>query len=253
MDCLFTPTKKERISNLIIRQIRSAVVEGKLKPGDPLPPEKELMAQFGVSKHTLREALRALEEMGLIVIKRGAGGGPVVSKMDWATARDSFADFLRFQDFSLSNLSEVRAIIEPYIARKAAETFTPEAEAELLALHAECRKLYDEGKPLVGAEAEIMFHVLLGKYTGNPVLWVILDFVNNMLADAKKTMQPGGDFCLMVLNGHQRIVDAILAKDPAGAEHWMRVHIQEVEQELERMHTQCQRCGDALMQVEDAT
>ncbi len=240
MKPLFTPEKKDKISNLIIRQIRSAIMQGKLKPGEALPPEKELMAQFGVSKHTLREALRALEGMGLIVIKRGAGGGPVVSSVDWETARDSFADFLHFQDFSLTHLSEVRTIIEPYIARRAAETFTPEAEAELLALHVECRKLYDEGKSLVGAEAEIMFHVLLGKYAGNPVLWIILDFVNNILADAKRKMKPGGDFCLMVLNGHQRIVDAILGKDPDAAEHWMRVHIQEVERELERLHHQAQ-------------
>ena len=83
-----------------------------------------------------------------------------------------------------------------------------------------------------------MFHVLLGKHAGNPVLWVILDFVNNMLAEAKEKMKPGGEFCLMVLNGHQRIVDAILAKNPDEAEHWMRVHILEVEQGLERMHHQ---------------
>lgn len=238
METLFTPEKKEKISSLIVRQIRSAIMQGKLKTGEALPPEKELIAQFGVSKHTLREALRALEGMGLIFIRRGAGGGPVVSPVDWETARDSFSDFLHFQDFSLAHLSEVRKIIEPYVARRATEVFTPEAEAELLALHAECRRLHEEGKSLVGAEAEIMFHVLLGKHVGNPVLWVMLDFVNNMLAKAKQKMQPGADFCLMVLNGHQRIVDAILAKDPAGAEHWMRVHILEVEQELERLHQQ---------------
>ncbi len=238
MQQLFTPEKKEKISSLIIRQIRTAIMQGRLKPGEALPPEKELITQFGVSKHTLREALRALEGMGLIVIRRGAGGGPVVSRVDWETARDSFADFLHFQDFSLGHLSEVRRIIEPYIARRAAEIFTPEADAELLALHAECRRLYDEGESLVGAEAEIMFHVLLGKHAGNPVLWVILDFVNNMLAEAKRKMKPGGDFCLMVLNGHQRIVDAVLARDPDGAERWMREHILEVERELERLHAQ---------------
>jgi GntR family transcriptional repressor for pyruvate dehydrogenase complex len=66
--------------------------------------------------------------MGFISVRRGASGGPIVSKIDWETARESFADFLHFQDISFGDLSEIRLLLEPYRARRAAENFTPEIQ-----------------------------------------------------------------------------------------------------------------------------
>lgn len=229
---LFTPAKKEKISTLIVKQIRTAIMQGKLKPGEALPQEKELVAQFGVSKHTLREALRTLEGLGLITIRRGAGGGPVVSEIDWTSARDYFASFLYFQGFTLANISEVRKLVEPFIARRAAEHITPDQLAELQAVHARCVDAFNRNKNIVRNETEVMFHVLLGKYAGNPVLWVMLDFVNNMLADAKHKLKPGKDFAAKVIEAHQRILDAIAARDPDVAAEAMAAHIIEVEDGL---------------------
>ena len=123
---MFEPTSREKISIQIVQQIRAAIMRGELKPGQALPSEKDLMAQFDVSKHTLREALRALEGLGFVTIKRGAGGGPIVSEIDWVKARSFFASFLYFQKFTLADISEVRKLIEPYIARRAAEVMTDE-------------------------------------------------------------------------------------------------------------------------------
>ncbi len=230
---LFKPAKKDKISTIIIRQIRSAIMQGKLLPGQALPHEKELIAQFGVSKHTLREALRTLEGMGLITIKRGAGGGPIVSEIDFDTAREYFSSFLYFQNISRTDISELRKLAEPYIARRAAETITPEALARLEEIHEECRQLIRQGKSLVGAEAEIMFHVYLARLTNNSIIWVIMDFVNNMLAEIKMAMKPGLDFSHQVLAAHQKILDAIRDRDPDRAEAAMRDHIQEVAESLD--------------------
>jgi len=76
---MFRSASHDKMSTHIIRQVRDAILKGQLQAGQCLPPEKDLITQFGVSKHTLREALRSLEAMGFIEIKRGAGGGPVVS------------------------------------------------------------------------------------------------------------------------------------------------------------------------------
>ena len=230
---MFTSAKKEKISTVICNQIRSAIVSGRLKPGEALPPEKELMEQFDVGKHTLREALRALEVMGFITIRRGVHGGPVISEIDWKIARDYFSAFLHLQHNSSSAaLSEVRSLIEPYIAHKAACDFTDEQIEELEAVHAQCVKLIAKGQGLLGAHEEIQFHVLLAKHTGNAVLWVIMDFINNMLADAKKLKKPGMDFSQKVLAAHQKILDAIKARSPELAESRMRAHISEVEADL---------------------
>lgn len=216
-----------------MQQIRTAIMQGKLKPGHALPQEKELVAQFGVSKHTLREALRALEGLGLITIRRGAGGGPMVSEIDWATARDYFSSFLHFQKFTLAHLSEVRKLVEPYIARQAAENIDEEGLKELQKVHADCVDAFNKNKNVIRNETEVMFHVLLGKYAGNPFLWVMLDFVNNMLADAKHRLKPGRDFAAQVIEAHQKILDAIAAKNPDAASAAMYDHICEVEHGLE--------------------
>ena len=226
----FAPARQDKISTLIIRQIRSAIMQGSYKPGDALPTESEMTSQFNVSKHTVREALRTLEGMGLVTIRRGAGGGPVVSSIDWEIARESFENFLFFQDISLRELSEVRSLLEPYIARKAAESFDAQAIAELQAVHEQCEELIRQGKSLVGAEAEVMFHVLLGKNSGNSALWVILDFVNSILMKTKQEVNVGQDFSLTVLEAHRKILKAIEDKDGDAAERHMRAHVNEVEQ-----------------------
>lgn len=232
---LFEPPKKEKIPTAIIRQIRSAIMQGKLTPGQPLPNEKELIKQFNVSRHSVREALRTLESMGLITIKLGAGGGPVVREIDFDTAREYFTSFLHFQRVSRGDLFEMRKLTEPYIARRAAETMTGEAFEALEKIHENCAALLADGQNLVGAEAEILFHVYLAKHTNNSILWVTMDFVNNLLADIKMAIKPGLDFSHKVLVAHQKIIDAIKARDPDGAEEAMRDHIYEVARELDSL------------------
>lgn len=238
---MFEPAVKEKKSTLIIRQIRSAILDGKFQAGDMLPPENELINQFGVSKHTLREALRALEGMGLITIKRGAGGGPVVSPIDVKIARKNFANFLHFQDVSLNNLLEARVIIEPYIARKAAENFTPDLIKGLIEIHKECENVFSKEESLLGAQAEIDFHVYLGKNSGNPALWAVLDFLNNILAEAKVELQPGRDFSQRVLDAHEKILDAIINKDGEAAEKFMLDHIMEVGSDLDLLSEEAEK------------
>ena len=229
---MFAIASKEKISTQIMQQIRGAIMQGKLQPGQALPQEKDLVAEFGVSKHTLREALRSLETLGFITIRRGAGGGPVVSEIDWSTARDYFSSFLHFQKFTLADLSEVRKLVEPYIARKAAEQITQENLEELRAAHGDCVKAFHANKNVIRNETEVRFHVLLGKYAANPFLWVMLDFVNNMLADAKHKLKPGKDFSAKVIAAHQRILDAIEMRDPERAAQAMYDHLCEVEEGL---------------------
>lgn len=229
---MFTLTKQDKISTQIIRQIREAIMDGRLKPGEALPQEKDLVASFGVSKHTLREALRALEGLGLLTIRRGAGGGPVVREIDWATARDYFANFLHFQDFTLADISEVRKLMEPYITRRATELMSEEELAELVRVHEECVDAFSKKQDVIRNETEVRFHVLMGKYAGNAVLWVILDFVNNILADAKHKLKPGKDFSAKVIAAHERIIAAMVARDAEGAAKAMYDHILEVEEGL---------------------
>src|SRR5947207_14357949 len=75
----FMPTRRDRVSAEILRQLKSAILAGRLKSGDKLPSEKQLAQQFQSSRGSVREAIRTLEQAGLLVVRRGAGGGELVA------------------------------------------------------------------------------------------------------------------------------------------------------------------------------
>ncbi len=228
---MFQPAKNGKITTHIVNQFRSRIFKGELKPGQILPPEKDLMVEFGVSKQTLRESLRALEIMGLLQIKRGASGGPVVQPVDLATTRESIMNFLFFENVRVEDLSAVRKIIEPQLVRQLAGTLSAQGKQALVEVHELCKRNYDPAK-LKGITDEINFHVFMARQSGNSTLVLILDFVNNLLANLKKAIKPDDVFVEMVQVGHQRIVDSLLADDGEGAANNMLLHLCEVEQAL---------------------
>jgi GntR family transcriptional repressor for pyruvate dehydrogenase complex len=228
----FKPVRQEKVSLHIIDQIRRAIVEGKLRPGDTLPSEREMTVTFGVSKHTLREALRALEAMGLLDIRKGAGGGPVVVEVDRVALNDSLINFFTFKKVTIGDLTEVRRLLEPHLARHAAQTMTPQDVAELEGLNQACEEILARGESIIGGREEIEFHTRLAETTGNQVLIAILYFVNRFLAQLKLDFKPGLDFSRQILVRHREIVEAIAAGDGDAASEIMLRHVTEVEDEL---------------------
>jgi GntR family transcriptional repressor for pyruvate dehydrogenase complex len=229
---MFNSVRSNKISEHIIEQIRNAIFEGRLKPGDRLPPEKELLKNFSVSKATLREALRSLEILGFLEIRKGVSGGPFVTEVDMKKARDSFANFLHFKNLSLRSLSEVRLILEPYIAEKAALTITEEDLRKLEKLNEECEHILKRNIPIESRKNEIEYHRIIGSISGNPILMFILDFVENLLIDTKEILKPGKEFSQKVLNAHKRIYNALAERDPKRAREEMVRHVREVEKDL---------------------
>jgi len=229
---MFKSVKSNKISENIVEQIRKAIFEGRLKPGDKLPPERELMKNFKVSKATLREAMRSLEVLGFLEIRKGVSGGPFVTEVDMKKARDSFTNFLHFKNLSLRHLTEVRLILESHIAGKAAHTITEEDLNRLKKLIEESEYVLKHNIPIESRKNEIEFHRIIGSITGNPILMFILDFVENLLIDTKEILQPGKDFSREVLNAHKRIYKALLGKDSKKAQEEMIKHVKEVERDL---------------------
>ncbi len=229
---MFKSVKSNKISEHIVEQIRSAIFEGRLRPGDKLPPERTLVTNFRVSKATLREALRSLEILGFVEVRKGASGGAFVTEVDMKKARDSFINFLLFKNLSLSNLSEARLILEPYIAEKAALSITEEDLRRLEKLNKECEYVLKKNIPVESRKNEIEYHRIIGSVSGNPILMFILDFVENLLIDTKEILQPGKEFSQRVLNAHKRIYKALSERDPKKAREEMIKHVREVEKDL---------------------
>jgi len=229
---MFKSVKSDKVSEHITEQVRKAIFEGSLKPGDKLPPEKKLIETFHVSKATLREALRSLEVLGFLEIRKGVSGGAFVTEIDMKKARDSFTNFLLFKNLSLSNLSEVRLILEPYVAEKAALSINEEGLETLKKLNKECEYILKHDIPIESRKNEIEYHRIIGSVSGNPILMFILDFVENLLIDTKEILQPSKEFSQKVLNAHKRIYKALSERDPKKAREEMIKHVREVAKDL---------------------
>jgi GntR family transcriptional repressor for pyruvate dehydrogenase complex len=203
--------KTEKISENIITQIRDAILSGRLKPGDRLASEKELALQFSVSKATMREALRVLESTGLIEIRKGIGGGVFVAEVGMKTTINSIINFLHFKSVSIKDITMVRYIVEPEVAELAASLIKPEDIENLQAMIEE-----DYSGPRSNISLGISFHRYLVRMSENPILILIMDFIDNMLTDMKLQLNLGPEFYEKVAKSHRRILECLIRKDSVG-------------------------------------
>ena len=229
---MFKPIANRKAPQVIINQIRNAILQGKIAPGEKLPSSSELMEKFGVSKATLRVALRALEYMGLIDIRKGAKGGLYVSKVDSKISRDSLVNFFHFQNISVQNLSEVRKILEPHAAKIASQKISPEELEELNEINAKCTTAMEKGQQGKVSMELINFHRVIAQCTENPILIFILTFVEDLLQEAKDQLRPDKQFFQSVIEAHKKIVDALRDGDAERAWEEMYKDVSQVEEHL---------------------
>ena len=186
MDGSGTPSTKQKRSRpvLMADEIKQWVVERDLKAGDKLPNEGEMIEQFGVSKGTVREALRILEAQGLIVTKTGPGGGSIVGAVSTERARSLLANYFYFQDLSVADIYQMRKVLEPELAASLAGQLS---KGQLDELH---RLALQHPEPATSAEEEkeqhinsLIFHARLSDFAGNRLLGFVIGFMAQTLTD----------------------------------------------------------------------
>jgi GntR family transcriptional repressor for pyruvate dehydrogenase complex len=229
---MFECARPNKASENIINQIRNAIFEGAFNPGDKLPSDKELMNQFSVSKGSLREALRSLEVLGLLEIRKGAQGGAFVTKVDTEKAKEGFSNFLVFHDLSLQNLCDLRLIMEAYVAECAAPIICDDDLKRLKTIIEETRDALENDLPIQYREKEVSFHLIIASATQNPLIIFLLDFVESLLLEAKKILKPGRDFSLNVIKAHERIYQALCERNATKAREAIIQDLKQVERSL---------------------
>ncbi len=219
--------KTKRIHEEIIAQIRDELADGRLKPGDRLPSERELAERFQVSRASVREAIRALESMGLVTIK--TGDGTYVATGSEVLLSPLVSVILHQKDVLL-DIFEARKVIEPEIAALAAKRASPEEIQQLgEVLEEQARQIAQGG---TGVEADTAFHSLLTQSTKNKVFLRLNDAVVDSLRETRERSLQIHGRPARSLAGHQEILKAIRAKDPAGAKQAMRQHLTAIEQNV---------------------
>ena len=228
---MFNVIRSSKAPQLIISQIRKQIFEGKLVPGDRLPSESRLMEQFQVSKQTLREALRALEFIGLIEIKKGTTGGAYIAEMDSQIALEVLANFLYFKKLSINDMTEVRKIVEPYSTGIAAASMQDKDIDTLKNLIEKTRNEFNSDIDSNHSfNDDLEFHCVIARSTKNPLLILMVDFIESLMADKKTVISPSKEFRTSILEAHERIYNSIITRDSDRARTEMSRHITEVEE-----------------------
>jgi GntR family transcriptional repressor for pyruvate dehydrogenase complex len=222
----FRAVRKTRVSEEIIEQVRDLIVSGRLQPGDRLPAERELALMLRVGRSAVREAIRAMESLGIVEAR--AGEGTFVAVPTERHGRDPLTASL-YQTWSTQRkLFEVRRVLEPGLASLAARRASTEQIGKLRAVLGEQEAQVQRGE--TGVEEDTAFHFLIAEATGNEVLLRIVDSLMDLLRKTREASLQHDTRPARSLKQHQTVLEAIEARDPAAAERRMREHIREVEE-----------------------
>ena len=178
---MFQAAKQTKVFQDVVEQIQEAIFDGRLETGQTLPAERELKAMFSISRGTLREALRVLEQKGLIEIKLGVGGGSVVKAVDTEQVSESLGLLIRSQKVSLNHLAQFREDVEGIIAAHAARQHGKEDMKKLKLLLTKALKCVESGHSQRGAFINIdkQIHLTMAEITGNPIYISVLHSIHD--------------------------------------------------------------------------
>ena len=221
----FKIIKRRKLYQDIVGQIQEFIREGILRPGDRLPPERDLAERLQVSRSSLREAIRALELQGLVVSRPGAGTFISTESLD--TLVSIIASSLSQASDVLSDIFEVRHLLEPQIAGLAADRATPEDIQRMVEALGEQERQMADGE--TGVEGDTAFHFALAQATQNWALLKVVSTISDVLHRSRdQSLQTPGR-PQRSFTSHEHILDMIRRRDVEGARSAMEYHISEVE------------------------
>ena len=229
---LITPIKKTRVAEEVADRIRMLMLEGTFPPGEPLPSERHLAERFGVSRGSIRDALRTLETIGLVETRHGQGTFPHELSVDRLVA--PLASVMSYRADLQDELLDVRRMFEPAVARAAALRATDEDLADLQRLlEAQRQKLKANQSAIIEDTA---FHAILARATRNRVVISIMATLNDLLVESRtESLRQEGRPARSV-DGHEAVVAALRRRDAEGASQAMYNHIDQIADF--QMHTQ---------------
>lgn len=221
------PIRRRKLYEDVVERLEAAINEGHYAPGDQLPAERELMEAYGVGRTSVREALFALQRMGLIAISSGErarvsqpSAGTMIGELS------GVARHLLAKPGGAHHFQQARTMFEVGVARLAAEAATPEDIARLEAALAANRAALDQARTF--ERTDVAFHFVLAEITRNPILTALHDGLSEWLTEQRTTSLKARGAAQAAYAAHRRIYEAVAARDPQAAAEAMRAHLSEV-------------------------
>ena|SRR6185295_5130136 len=222
----FETVRKVRRYEQVAEQIRRLITDGTLKPGDLLPPERELAVKLGVGRSSIRDAVRTLEVMGILEPRQGHG--TVVRDLSTDALVVPLASVLTRKREMIHELLDVRRMIEPALAARAAKNATAEEIAHMEDILRRHEIKLRRGEDAVDEDGE--FHYAIALAARNSVVQRVLDVLMDLLRESRsRSLQvPGRP--QRSFDGHRRVLRAIQRRDARAAENAVRQHLKEIEE-----------------------
>ena len=231
---MFEPIKNKKVYQHVIEQVQKMVVEGVLKRGDKLPSERDLVEQLGVSRTSIREALRSLEIIGFIESRQGEGN------FIKATIDSSFFEpislMFKLNKGSAEDILETRMIIEVEAVALAAKRIKDEDITELQLLMSELRKAQNE---IESSRVDTQLHYKIAEITGNNLIIILLNTISSLMEsfiiNAREMILREKEKREILLDQHQRIVDALVERNSEKAAVAMREHLETINETMKNL------------------
>lgn len=226
------PRRAVKVAESVAREILHDIADRQLPPGATLPSEAEMVETFDVARASLREALRILEVYGLIRIKPGPGGGPVVADIDSKDLGQTLTFYLQASGVTFREVMQARLILEPIMARAAAERDDEGVRASL-------RRGIDEARGVMDKDDQQYlnvatgFHDVISGASGNRVLDLLARSLKDIYVARVRSVIYAPDDRVKLLHDHEVVAEAILSGDGDKAEALMRDHMVEYVQIFE--------------------
>jgi GntR family transcriptional repressor for pyruvate dehydrogenase complex len=224
----FEAVRRTKVYEGVARQIERQIFQGLLRPGDKLPPERELAEQFQVSRSAVRDAIRSLEMVGLLEPRQGEG--TVVRDLSPDSIVNPLASILVRRGELVAELLDVRKMLEPALARRAALRASAEEIARLEDILRRQEEKILQGELPVDEDSE--FHYVIAQAAKNSVVLRVLDVLMDLLRKTRERSLQVEGRREKSFAGHRRIFQAIKRRDPDAAEAAVRRHLEEIEQIL---------------------
>jgi DNA-binding FadR family transcriptional regulator len=231
---MFTKVKLGRVSEEVVKQVQEAIFSGQLKPGDRLPSERALAEQFGLSRMSVRDALRTLESSGLIKIKVGSSGGAFIREPNFDPLRESLSSVLRSKKANILELVETRKIVETAIVELAAARATEEDLRAMREAIDAARHALETGDTNYGPHS-VKFHAALAQAGKNHVLSLTVRSFRALFSDVLEKLLPTEDMARRGIADHWELYKAIENRDGHRARRLMSEHLEYFEAKVKAL------------------
>lgn len=224
---MFSNIENKSVSQIIIEQIQNMIINGTLKSGDKLPPERQLTEELGVGRPALREALKALEVIGLIERRHGQGNF-ITNNIENSFYKPLSLSF-KLNNGSIEELFGFRELLEKYTAKQASLRVTQEDIEKLLEIHNQMINEPDNDKK---AEYDKAFHYYIAKISGNKLIISIIgsiSYLMDILIDKSVYISLYTDYSIDNLySEHMKIIEAIRSNNQEAAMQAMSNHLNNI-------------------------